>query len=1306
MVNLTLADSNLTVLTLLAALESLYLQNESAFFAAFDGIATKEDGEAALDQHKADLNGMWIVANCILVVWMQAGFGMLESGSVRAKNVSSILFKNLMDFCLGSLGFYTIGYALAFGQGNAFIGYSNFALSEAQNGDGNHVHFFFALVFAATAATIISGAIAERFKISYYFFVTLCMTTFIYPVVVHWVWSDQGWLSMYNDTKRFPCGDLTCNGVIDFAGSGVVHLVGGTAAGVAAWFVGPRHGRYDTNSAGEVVVVDISGHSHVLVSLGTFQLWMGWYGFNCGSTLSITNGHSGLASRVAVNTTIAAAGAGVTACILSRRQGFWDAVATCNGVLTGLVAITAGCATMKPWGACLTGIIAAMIFLVASYVVDCKIRIDDPVSAVAIHACGGFWGLIAAGLFSSQEDIQYAFEGMHDHSQVDHSRGQQLVAQLVAALAIIGWVLVTASSAFFVMSKVGPLRVDLIQELEGLDSHDHGVKPQNSPPFAAWLQPEKKSQRGGGNANKSDMYDSRQFFEEDELRTGVHLLTAPPTTVVLEGKIYVIGGREEVSSGFYTYSQAVDCFDPRTETTLAVAPMLFPRYGCAAVVMDGYIYVLGGIDGSVYLSSTERYDARSDSWEVLPSMSAPRATPAVAACNGYIYVMGGHNQHEYLSLAERFDPGSMSWESLPSMSAERSGCTAVVFKEYIFVMGGVNEEHTEDLYLKTLPHHSIPEEKEQCLPRNEKGMETTTSGPNENTSQSTNNTVSSTTDLRQRTHTSKELRVVKSHSGGMRRTKKLAVVERLHVADKRWERTADLNVPRCYATAAVVRGSLLVLGETHTEEEILEDKAELDHSHHNATEGLPLPSVSTVERYDLHSSTWTLELDSPVTGNRQLSDSQSRKATKAEEKEMLSSASSLFPPPPLPVSSISSSNQLETPTPTPNSVSSPSFNGLASPDAHIEPEKDQFVVVSGYIRDLPPDKDSKHRSPGSEARGGGAELNQLKTSESSVAAATTRSSKMRVSNNNNNNNNQTSISAPTSASTPYRRTDPSEVNLPYPPSKGTKSRPNSPQIKNDAQFRSLTQPVVSLSHQNKGSVFPSHAPSAAPNFAGNRIGSPKRLSPLQPPRLVHSRAYSAGIYGSHGSDNKAGPGAGGGSVETSRPRGNSDETSRPRGNSGNSSNSSSSSSSNNNNNGAWAGSTENMWADTPPEGTPETRLDHLQQVPPGPDSADQVGLEEILDSNSLSTRRLADNAAAANETVDDYAREHLLPVRVRRTTSTEKSPQRSASSSIITDVTRSSLQVLSQSQSRPESPLQETHFRAIPTRQSMDDLLI
>eukprot|EP00808_Paulinella_micropora_P007331 g80894.t1 len=463
------------------------------------GFLNASAWNAEFDVADRDMNTFWVIFTAVLVFWMQAGFGMIEAGSVRAKNVSNILFKNVMDTCIGGIAFWLVGYGFAFGGGehherdgtesedeggNAFIGAGNFALADVSN---HHLYedalFFFQTVFGATAATIISGAVAERCSLSAYLVYTLFMVAFIYPVVVHWVWSNQGWLSAFKD-NRFPCGDESCNGVIDFAGSGVVHITGGTSALVAAWWIGPRVGKYTKDTRGHQVVNTIQGHSHVLICLGTLILWMGWYGFNCGSTLAMANGVSGLAGKVAVNTTLSASMGALTVCFLTRTRSYWDVPQTCNGTLSGLVGITAGCATVEPWGAFVIGIVSGFLFILGQFWIEYKLRIDDPVSASAIHGVCGAWGVLAVGIFSTTDGVAFAY-GYRNNAV---KSGVQFGTQLTAVLCIFLWTFVVSNLLWWCMSRVILVRVTTEHEKTGLDVVHHVERPRGDVPIQSELQ--------------------------------------------------------------------------------------------------------------------------------------------------------------------------------------------------------------------------------------------------------------------------------------------------------------------------------------------------------------------------------------------------------------------------------------------------------------------------------------------------------------------------------------------------------------------------------------------------------------------------------------------------------------------------------------------------------------------------------------------------------------------------------------------------------------------------------------------------
>jgi Amt family ammonium transporter len=425
-----------------------------------------------------------------MVFLMQAGFVLFEAGSVRAKNTKNILIKNLMDGCLGALVWYFIGYHLAYGTKdsckggsdcNGFVGngadvFMNKAAELAPLGNAGSGHYYagwmFQWAFAAAASTIVSGAVAERCKFGAYLAYTAALTGVIYPVVVNWGWSAHGWLSPWTGTEPY----LGANGMIDFAGSGIVHMTGGVAALVGAIFLGPRTGRF--SPSGECI--DMPGHSSVLVALGTFILWFGWYGFNPVSTLAFE--YMETAARVAVTTTLGAAAGGVTA--LSIHYGFTkslDVGPMCNGILAGLVSITGNCVVIEPWAAALIGAIGAAIYYGFSALLR-KLKIDDPLDASSVHGACGAWGVIAAGLFAKQKYVlnDYGAEGgADDYGALYGGGGKQLGNQIAGVVAIIAWVGFTSSVLFGVLKYAGMLRVPVEEEEVGLDTSHHGGNAYN-----------------------------------------------------------------------------------------------------------------------------------------------------------------------------------------------------------------------------------------------------------------------------------------------------------------------------------------------------------------------------------------------------------------------------------------------------------------------------------------------------------------------------------------------------------------------------------------------------------------------------------------------------------------------------------------------------------------------------------------------------------------------------------------------------------------------------------------------------------
>ncbi len=419
----------------------------------------------AIDDLTSALDTAWLMLAAFLVFFMQAGFAMVEAGFVRTKNVANILMKNMLDCSLGAVAFWAVGWAFAYGTtAGDFIGKDQFFLGGGF--DNNYASWIFQFAFAATAATIVSGAMAERTKFHGYLFYTVFITAIIYPVVVHWAWGP-GWLSAFKDD---PIGT---NGYMDFAGSGVVHMVGGFAGLMGAIIVGPRIGKYA--SGGQVNA--IPGHNISLAALGMFILWFGWYGFNPGSTLGLSGGLAALAAKVAVNTTLAAGTGASAATFLSKfRYGKYDTGLTINGALGGLVGITAPCASVDPWAAVVIGLVAAPVVLFGVELLD-KLKVDDVVGAVSVHGFCGLWGVLSVGLFATQA-------GVLDHTGHESSAygllvgggAEQLGIQALGAAAIIAWTCATSGILFLAIKYTVGLRVSEDEELRGLDIDEHGIE--------------------------------------------------------------------------------------------------------------------------------------------------------------------------------------------------------------------------------------------------------------------------------------------------------------------------------------------------------------------------------------------------------------------------------------------------------------------------------------------------------------------------------------------------------------------------------------------------------------------------------------------------------------------------------------------------------------------------------------------------------------------------------------------------------------------------------------------------------------
>lgn len=433
---------------------------------------------------RTGLNIFFLLVMATLVYFMQAGFAMLCAGSIRQKNVKNILFKNLLDACGGALGFWSVGYGVAYGASTSkqpYIGASNFFLSGVESGS-DYIFFFFQFAFAATAATIVAGTVAERCKMVGYLFYSLMLTGFVYPVVVRQIWSGYGILSAFNSEKLF-----LGTGMIDFAGSGVVHMTGGCTALVAAIVLGSRTGRFYDNEGNKLrEPAELPAHSTSLQMLGTFILWFGWYGFNPGSALAIdTPGYADVAALSAVTTTISAA-AGVVSSVFANcvidyaLTGVveYDLSYAMNGALSGLVAITANCCVVTPPMAVLIGLNSGLVYIACSKLLV-KLRIDDAVDAIPVHLGNGIWGCLATGLFAdpTKVDIAYGSPAVG----LFFARGKSnpfslIIAELIGIAFIIVWVTVVMTPYFVMLRVLGLFRVDALEEEVGMDiSHHKGA---------------------------------------------------------------------------------------------------------------------------------------------------------------------------------------------------------------------------------------------------------------------------------------------------------------------------------------------------------------------------------------------------------------------------------------------------------------------------------------------------------------------------------------------------------------------------------------------------------------------------------------------------------------------------------------------------------------------------------------------------------------------------------------------------------------------------------------------------------------
>ncbi|MBP1934389.1 ammonium transporter [Ammoniphilus resinae] len=397
-----------------------------------------EGNVPAVEEVVQSVDLVWMMMGAFLVFFMHAGFAMLETGFTRSKNALNILTKNILTMSIGSTLYFLIGYAIMFGESfHGLIGTSGFLL----DGHSDQMGFaIFQAVFAATCATIISGAVAERMKLGSYIVLTILMTGFIYPIVGHWVWGD-GWLAEL--------------GFVDFAGSSVVHLTGAMGAVITVIILGPRFGKY----AQERVNV-IPGHNLPLGALGVFILWFGWFGFNGGSTLAADPEK---VPGVIAATLLAGAAGVLSSCFYTQfKYKRIDPSLTMNGALAGLVGITAGCANVTPGGAMIIGLISGIFLVEAVPFFDRVAKLDDPVGAIAVHGVSGVWGTLAVGLFSTDGGLFYG-GGLH-----------LLGIQALGVLAVMVWTVAATAGCLWVMTRFSSIRVSREEEISGLDFAEHG----------------------------------------------------------------------------------------------------------------------------------------------------------------------------------------------------------------------------------------------------------------------------------------------------------------------------------------------------------------------------------------------------------------------------------------------------------------------------------------------------------------------------------------------------------------------------------------------------------------------------------------------------------------------------------------------------------------------------------------------------------------------------------------------------------------------------------------------------------------
>jgi Amt family ammonium transporter len=411
-----------------------------------------QEAETVPVQEYDGLSTLWVLMAAFLVFLMQAGFGMVEAGFIRSKNAANVLMKNVLDFCFAALGFFIFGYAIMYGGDGPLMGFRGWALAGMESpveGLPLEAFWLFQAVFAGTVATIVSGAVAERMRFVSYLVYSFLISAFIYPVVGHWVWGG-GWLANL--------------GFHDFAGSTVVHAVGGFTALIGAAMIGPRIGRFNPDGSGN----PISGHSLPLAMLGVFILWFGWYGFNAGSTLGMDDPWT--VAHIALTTTLAASTGSIAAMALAWiKYGKPDLTLALNGALGGLVSITAPCAVVGTWEAIVIGLFGG-IFVILGIELLNRIRVDDPVGAFPVHGICGIWGTLAVGIFGK------AALGAPQDGLLFGGGFSQLGIQALGLVACLGFIAVAMGIVFKLIDLTIKLRVSEETELRGLDGDEHGLE--------------------------------------------------------------------------------------------------------------------------------------------------------------------------------------------------------------------------------------------------------------------------------------------------------------------------------------------------------------------------------------------------------------------------------------------------------------------------------------------------------------------------------------------------------------------------------------------------------------------------------------------------------------------------------------------------------------------------------------------------------------------------------------------------------------------------------------------------------------